>query len=82
MNVQAWVIVTETDGGIVVPKFKVHGPYESWHDASNANGVHNGEITPLPAPDLETEREVAGHVFSPPLLALCTTCGKEFRFHG
>jgi hypothetical protein len=22
------------------------------------------------------------HSFSPPLLALCTTCGKEFRFHG
>ncbi len=48
MRLPRWVIICETEEGVVVPRFKVHGPYNSWQDASNANGVHNGEISPLP----------------------------------
>ncbi len=45
----------------MVPRFKVHGPYDSWQDASNANGVHNGEISlPVEIPDRKMVRCDAG----------------------
>lgn len=42
-----WVIVTESDEGVVVPKFRVHGPYDSWSDADEANLELQGEIHPV-----------------------------------
>ncbi len=56
MRVQ-WIIVTETDEGVVVPRYSAFGPYDSWQDASNANAVHSGEITSLPAVEVP-ERKV------------------------
>jgi hypothetical protein len=39
-----WVIVTETEEGIIVPNFRAYGPFESWSDASSANAAVQGEI--------------------------------------